>query len=94
MLAEFTREDIDLKALAAELQREGTAAFAQLWNDPMYCIAKTIKALANAWQERAHRRDVRSRSNVRAIGMVRLSRTIAFRRRHTDLPRTELRRAA
>jgi transaldolase len=39
VLAEFAREDIDDDALAADLQREGTAAFAKSWNDLMHCIA-------------------------------------------------------
>ena len=46
VLAEFTREGVDLEALAAELQREGIAAFAKSWNDLMYRIAEKIKALA------------------------------------------------
>ena len=40
VIAEFTREGIDDEALAADLQREGTAAFAQSWNDLMYLIAQ------------------------------------------------------
>lgn len=33
VIAEFTREGINDEALAAQLQREGTTAFAQLWSD-------------------------------------------------------------
>ena len=40
VIAEFTREGVDDEALAADLQREGTAAFAQSWNDLMYRIAQ------------------------------------------------------
>ena len=51
VLAEFTREGVDLGALAAELQREGTAAFAKSWNDLMYRIAEKNQALAQAMQQ-------------------------------------------
>jgi transaldolase len=37
-LAEFTREGIDLEALAADLQREGVASFARAWSDLLYRI--------------------------------------------------------
>ena len=40
VLAEFTREGVNDEALAADLQREGTAAFAKSWNDLMYRIAE------------------------------------------------------
>jgi transaldolase len=39
ILAEFTREGIDDEALAAELQREGTEAFAASWSDLMDRVA-------------------------------------------------------
>ena len=39
MLAEFTREGINDEALAAQLQREGSAAFARSWSDLLHCIA-------------------------------------------------------
>lgn len=39
VLAEFTREGINDEALAAELQREGTAAFAKSWHDLMSRIS-------------------------------------------------------
>jgi len=45
VIAEFTREGVDDEALAAKLQREGTAAFAKSWNDLMYRITETIEAL-------------------------------------------------
>ena len=51
VLAEFTREGVDLEALAAELQREGTAAFAKSWNDLMYRIAEKSQTLAQAMQQ-------------------------------------------
>lgn len=46
VLAEFTREGIDLEALASELQREGTAAFEKSWNDLMHRIAEKAEVLA------------------------------------------------
>ena len=39
VLAEFTREGVDDEALAADLQREGTAAFVKSWRDLLYRIA-------------------------------------------------------
>ncbi len=45
VLAEFTREGVDDEALAARLQREGTAAFAKSWNDLMSRIAEKVEAL-------------------------------------------------
>jgi transaldolase len=45
VLAEFTREGIDEEALAAELQREGTEAFAKSWSDLMYRIASKSDVL-------------------------------------------------
>ena len=48
VLAEFSREGIDLDALAAQLQREGVAAFAKSWDDLMYRIAEKIEALTRA----------------------------------------------
>ena len=48
VLAEFTREGVDVEALAAELQREGTAAFAKSWNELMYRIAEKTEALTKA----------------------------------------------
>jgi transaldolase len=44
VLAEFAREGVDDEALAADLQREGTAAFAKSWNDLMYRIASKNEA--------------------------------------------------
>ena len=43
VLAEFTREGVNDEALAADLQREGTAAFAKSWSDLMYQIASKIE---------------------------------------------------
>ena len=50
VLAEFTREGVNDEALAAELQREGTAAFAKSWSDLMSRIASKSEALAKANQ--------------------------------------------
>lgn len=50
LLAEFAREGVDIEALAAELQREGTAAFAKSWNDLMVRIADKTEVLAKARQ--------------------------------------------
>jgi transaldolase len=50
VLAEFTREGVDDEALAADLQREGTEAFAKSWSDLMYRIASKSKALTKANQ--------------------------------------------
>ncbi|MBK8740198.1 MAG: transaldolase [Betaproteobacteria bacterium] len=48
VLAEFTREDVDDEALAADLQREGTSAFAKSWSDLMRCIASKTETLTTA----------------------------------------------
>ncbi|MBE0620156.1 MAG: transaldolase [Burkholderiales bacterium] len=53
VLAEFTREGIDLEALAAQLQREGAAAFAKSWNDLMYRIAERTEALTSSGERDA-----------------------------------------
>jgi transaldolase len=50
VLAEFTREGINDEALAADLQREGTAAFAESWSDLMSRIAAKSKVLTKANQ--------------------------------------------
>jgi transaldolase len=50
VLAEFTRAGVALDALAAELQREGTAAFAKSWSDLMDRIAEKSAALTRAGQ--------------------------------------------
>lgn len=50
MLAEFTREGVNDEALAADLQREGTAAFAKSWSDLMYRIASKNEVLTKANQ--------------------------------------------
>jgi transaldolase len=46
VLAEFRREGINDEELAADLQREGAAAFADSWGDLMYRIAEKSDALA------------------------------------------------
>jgi len=48
VLAEFAREGIDLEALAAQLQREGVAAFAKSWHELMYRIAEKTEALSRS----------------------------------------------
>jgi len=50
LLAEFARAGINGAALAAELQREGTAAFAKSWRDLMSHIAAKSQVLVNAHQ--------------------------------------------
>jgi len=45
LLAEFARAGINCDALAAELQREGAAAFAKSWADLMQCIASKRETL-------------------------------------------------
>jgi len=44
VIAEFNREGVDEEALAADLQHEGTAAFAKSWSDLMSCIASKVPA--------------------------------------------------
>ena len=46
VLAEFVREGIDDEALAADLQRQGTAAFAKSWGDLLYRIAAKSEILS------------------------------------------------
>ncbi|MCQ4321988.1 transaldolase [Stutzerimonas stutzeri] len=48
VLAGFTRAGIDDEALAADLQREGTAAFAKSWNDLMSRVASKSDVLTKA----------------------------------------------
>jgi len=50
VLAEFTREGIDDEALAGDLQREGTAAFAKSWSDLMDRIASKSETPVKAGQ--------------------------------------------
>jgi transaldolase len=50
VLAEFTREGVDDEALAAELQREGTEAFADSWSDLISRITSKSKVLTKADQ--------------------------------------------
>ncbi|MGA7749176.1 MAG: transaldolase [Gallionella sp.] len=50
MLADFAKAGIDNTALAADLQREGTAAFAKSWRDLMYCIASKKEGLMKVSQ--------------------------------------------
>ena len=50
LLAEFNRAGVDDAALAADLQREGTAAFAMSWNDLIYRIASKSEVLTKANQ--------------------------------------------
>ena len=50
VLAELIREGVDDEALAADLQREGTAAFAESWSDLMDRIASKSKVLTEADQ--------------------------------------------
>ncbi len=50
VLAGFTRAGINDEALAADLQREGTAAFAKSWNDLMSRVASKSDVLTKADQ--------------------------------------------
>ena len=50
VLAGFTRAGINDEALAADLQREGTAAFAKSWNDLMSRVASKGDVLTKADQ--------------------------------------------
>jgi transaldolase len=47
-LARFTQAGVDVSALAAQLQKEGAAAFVQSWNDLMACIAAKSDQMASA----------------------------------------------
>jgi transaldolase len=51
VLAEFTREGVNDEALAADLQREGTAAFAKSWSDLMSRIASKSEVLTAPTQQ-------------------------------------------
>jgi transaldolase len=48
VLAEFNREGVNDEALAADLQRDGTADFAKSWSDLLDRIAAKSKALTQA----------------------------------------------
>jgi len=48
VLAGYAREGVDIEALAASLQRDGTEAFAKSWKDLMGRIAEKSHALAKA----------------------------------------------
>jgi len=48
VIAEFTREGINDEVLAADLQREGTEAFAKSWRDLIECIASKSATLADS----------------------------------------------
>ena len=50
VIAEFAREGVNDDALAADLQREGNATFAESWRDLMYRIASKSEMLAKAKQ--------------------------------------------
>jgi transaldolase len=50
VLAEFSREGVNDEALAKDLQREGTAAFAKSWSDLMSRIAAKSELPTNANQ--------------------------------------------
>ena len=45
VLAKFTKADIDIESLAAQLQDEGAASFDKSWSDLMNCISSKSKAL-------------------------------------------------
>ena len=48
VLAKFATAGVDIGALAAQLQNEGTVSFVKSWNDLMECIASKSKALKKA----------------------------------------------
>jgi transaldolase len=48
VLDEFVRAGIDLDALAAQLQREGAAAFVASWDELLACLAEKSTALRRA----------------------------------------------
>ena len=48
VLARFTQAGVDLDALAAELQREGAAAFVKSWEDLLRCIEHKSETLRKA----------------------------------------------
>nr|MBS0020574.1 transaldolase [Gammaproteobacteria bacterium] len=50
VVAEFARAGIDEEALAADLQREGAAAFASSWNDLMSLIAAKSEVVTKTGQ--------------------------------------------
>jgi len=50
LLAEFARAGVDNAALAAQLQREGTAAFAKSWRDLLDRIASKTEVLTKSKQ--------------------------------------------
>lgn len=50
VLAAFSRAGVEAESLAAELQREGTAAFAKSWDALMALIASKTDALQRRWQ--------------------------------------------
>lgn len=45
LFAEFSRVGMDVDTLAADLQREGTAAFVKSWDELMTLIASKIDGL-------------------------------------------------
>jgi transaldolase len=44
VLTEFAGQGVNIASLAANLQREGTAAFAQSWNDLLGRIAAKVES--------------------------------------------------
>lgn len=50
LLAEFARAGVDNAALAAQLQREGAAAFARSWRDLLHRIASRTDVLTKSMQ--------------------------------------------
>ncbi|MGA9665661.1 MAG: transaldolase [Gallionella sp.] len=51
VIADFAKAAIDDMSLAASLQRDGTAAFAESWNDLVRCIVSKSAMLAKAGQK-------------------------------------------
>jgi transaldolase len=48
VLDRFTQAGVDLDALAADLQRDGAAAFVNSWDELLACIAKKSAMLKKA----------------------------------------------
>jgi transaldolase len=48
VLDRFTQAGVDLDTLAAELQREGAAAFVKSWEELLECIRKKSATLRKA----------------------------------------------
>ncbi len=57
VIAEFVREDIDLEALAATLQHQGTESFTASWSSLLSCLAAKSAELAKVDRIRSNMKD-------------------------------------